>query len=245
MKTLIGQSLFLTMLLLCGAQIHADNDVRKISVSAEAMVKVAPDEIILTIGLESTDPNLTEAKHNNDLLTQKTIGICTNHDIPKKYIQTDYLNIAPVYDYYAKPREFLYYQVRKTAIVTIKNIEIIEKLLSDLVEAGIENIISIDFRTTDLRSLRDQARSAALIAAREKAEAMAGVLNQTIGDVLTINENRTWSWSWSGSSWYGRGNSDMSQNVIQNAGGPEYDGESLAPGQIAVKASVSVIFALQ
>ncbi len=245
MKTFMVQTLVLAVMLLGGARIHADNTDRHISVNGDAMIRVAPDEIILTAGLESTDPDLAKAKTENDLMTKKVIEICTGFDIPKKYIRTDYLNIRPVYDDYPRQDTFLYYRVRKNAVITIKNIDIFENLMTALVNAGIENIIDIDFRTTDLRNLRDQARSAALIAAREKAEAMAGALNQKIGDVLTIDENRTWSWSWYGSGWYGRGNNNMSQNVIQNAGGPEYSGESLAPGQIAVKASVSVTFALQ
>jgi len=245
MKTLLVSALLLAVMTLGGTKLKADETARQISVNGEAVVKVAPDEIILTVGLESTDPNLIDAKNKNDQLTGKLIQICTDQNIPKKHIQTDYINIRPVYDDYRLQKNFLYYQVRKTAVITIKDMEIFEPLLTDLIGVGIDNVIGIDFRTTDLCNLKDQARSMALLAAKEKAEAMALNLDQKIGQVISIRENHSGSWSWYGSSWYGYRDNYMSQNVSQNVGGGEYTGESLAPGQIAIRANVSVTFALQ
>jgi uncharacterized protein YggE len=110
-------------------------------------------------------------------------------------------------------------------------------------KAGVNHVHGVDFRTTELRKHRDRARSLAIQAAREKATMMAGELGQRIGQPHSIREGHAgwWSWygRWWGSSWRGR----MSQNVIQEASGGT-GGGTLAPGQIAITANVTVTFEL-
>jgi uncharacterized protein YggE len=103
----------------------------------------------------------------------------------------------------------------------------------------------IQFRTTELRKHRDEARALAVTAAREKAEALAGELEQTVGHPTSIREEHS-SW-WSGyNAWWGSRRGDMmAQNVIQELGGAAMTGEgTVAPGQISVSARVSVTFEL-
>jgi len=113
-----------------------------------------------------------------------------------------------------------------------------------VLESGVNYVQSIEFRTTDLRQYRDEARALALQAAREKATAMAGELGQTLGEPRTIQEEANDWWSGYSSGWWS-GGSGMTQNVIQEVNGSSasYD-SSLAPGQIAVKARVSVGFTM-
>jgi len=105
----------------------------------------------------------------------------------------------------------------------------------------------VDFRTTELRKHRDEARALAIKAAQEKAAALAGELGQTIGQPITISENQSSWWSWYGSWWGYRWGGSATQNVVQNAGGSgaTLGDSALAPGQIAVNASVTVEFELK
>jgi uncharacterized protein YggE len=113
-------------------------------------------------------------------------------------------------------------------------------------EAGATHVHGVQFRTTELRTHKDQARSLAIKAAREKAVALAGELGQGVGQPQQIHEDQSGWWS-PYSSWWGPGwGGMMTQNVIQNAATEGYVGDSgLAPGQIAVQARVTVSFALQ
>ena len=66
-----------------------------------------------------------------------------------------------------------------------------------------------------------------------------------MGEPHAIHEDRGW-WSWYG-SWWGAGwGGGMAQNVVQNveSGGPLPEG-SIAPGQIAVNARVTVSFEIK
>ena len=115
-----------------------------------------------------------------------------------------------------------------------------------MLQAGATYIHGVDFRTTELRKYRDQARALAIKAAREKAEALARELGQQVGAPLHINEEQSGWYSWYGSWWGGRYGNVATQNVVQNAGGQAWGGEgTIAPGQISVTARVAVEFELQ
>lgn len=109
---------------------------------------------------------------------------------------------------------------------------------------SVNYVHGIQFRTTELRQYRDEARALAIRVAREKAEAMAKELGETVGRPENIREDNA-GW-WSGyESWWGRGQGGgPAQNVVQNLGGSTAPEGALAPGQIAVTARVTVSFAL-
>jgi hypothetical protein len=110
---------------------------------------------------------------------------------------------------------------------------------------GANYLHGVDFRTTELRKHRDKARSLAIKAALEKATDLASDLGRKVGKAHAINESPAW-WGSSYGRYWGQRHGQMSQNVMQQqrGEGPETQ-ETLALGQISVKAQVSVIFELE
>ena len=216
-----------------------------INVTGDADVRVVPDEVVVTLGVETSDKDMSIAKSQNDERIKKVLAITEAHGIDPKYVQTEYINIEPRYRYENDHEEFLGYFVRKTVVITLKDISKFESLLSSVLEAGVNFVHGVEFRTTELRKYRDQARALAIKAAREKADALASELGQKAGKALSINESHGGWWSSYGSSWGSRWGSNVAQNVVQNVGeAPPTDEGTLAPGQITVNASVSVDFEL-
>ncbi len=215
-----------------------------ITVNGEAEVRIMPDEVILRLGIETSDKALTTAKQQNDRIVAKVLALAEQYAIPPEHVQTDYLGIEPRYNDGYTQREFVGYFVHKTVVVTLRDLTKFEDLLSDLLESGVNYVHSIEFRTTDLRKYRDEARELALQAAREKATTMTATLGQEIGEPRSIQEEANNWWSGYGSGWWGQW-SGMTQNVIQEVGGDyaSFD-SSLAPGQISVTARVAVSFAM-
>jgi uncharacterized protein len=217
---------------------------RTIRVNGEASVMVEPDEVILTLGIETRSVELKTAKQRNDEVLRKATDIAKSSGIEPRYIQSDFIQIEPRYKDY-ETQVFDVYVVRQNLVLTLREIDRFEELLSNLLDAGVTNVQGVHFRTTELRKYRDQARALALKAAKEKAIAMAGELDQDVGEPLSIEEGYQGWFSWY-DSWWGSRISGMTQNVIQNAGPSTYDGDSsLAPGQIAVTANVTVQFVLK
>ncbi len=223
---------------------HAANTI---SVTGDAAVMVVPDEVILILGIQTSDRDLLIAKSENDAILKKLTALTQQLGIDPKYVQTDFIRIQPRYDDGYTQRNFVAYFVQKTVKITLKDITKFEELLTGALLAGVNYVHGIDFRTTELRKYRDQARDLAIKAAREKAEALAGALDQQVTRPTNIQENRLYWWSSYGSWWSGGYGGAQSQNVVQNAGGaPSGDDESsIALGQISVTASVTVTFELE
>jgi len=224
----------------------------QINVTGTAEVKVAPDEVDLSVGVESRDPNLNVAKR-----VSAALAFLKHSGIKDQDIQTDYITIDPVYDpnasiypsysrlgsswpvtaggASAKP---VFYLVRKSIGIKLTDVKSFDTILTGLITNGVNVVQGVDFRTTELRKYKDQARSMAIKAAKEKAEAMAAELGVKVGKPQNITVN-----DWGG--WYG-GNANALQNVSQNAGGGAGEnGPTFAVGEISVSANVTVSFLIE
>lgn len=218
-----------------------------ISVTGDAEIRVPPDEVVLRVGVETADKNLSVAKSVNDERVSRAIEVARKFAIPAQHIQTDYISVEPRYSGHDSLSELRGYVVRKSIVIRFKDIPKFESLLTALLESGVSHIHGIDFRTTELRKHRDQARALATKAAREKAQAMAAAAGRKAEKVDSISETH-YGW-WSGySSWWGsRWNQGGAQNAYQNAGSSSSEPPegALAPGQITVRSTVSASFLLE
>jgi len=226
------------------------DDRPKITVNGEAVVKVQPDQIIITFGIETWDKNIMAAKQENNEILKKAVVVIKESGIPDKDIQTDHLSIEPRYGDNYEKRNFIGYFVRNTFVVTVGEPDKVENLVTGVLQSGVNYIHSINFQTTEFKKYREQARELALNAAKEKAEKMAGSLGQLIGNPIQISEGYGGSNWWYYSSWngwgYGSRSNYMSQNVTQNIGsGTGEISETIALGKISIKANVNVIFELK
>jgi len=245
----IALNILLILTAICFVQAQQSDDRPQIMVNGEAVVKVQPDQIIITFGIETWDKDVMIAKQKNNEIMKKAMAVIKESEIPEKDIQTDYLSVEPRYDDDYEKKDFIGYFIRNTFVVTLSDPGKVEALVTSVLQAGVNYIHNINFQTTELKKYREQARDLALTAAREKAEKMAAALGQIIGDPIQISEGYGgYDWwyynSWSG--WgYGRSNM-MSQNVVQNIPtNSDNISETIALGKISVKANVSVTFELK
>lgn len=221
-----------------------DEPSRTISVTGEAVVKVEPDMVIVTFGVETFDNEIVAAKEQNQAIVQKAYAAIRELGIEQSAIQTDHISIEPRYKDSSYERGSINgYFVRNTVAVTLKEPNKLEDLLTNLLQTGITSVHNVDFQVSELKPHREHARELALLAAKEKAEKMTAALGQTLGRPTQIVENQN---NWWMNGWGGR-YSAMSQNVVQNAapaGGEGETGDSVALGKISVRANVSVTFEL-
>lgn len=227
------------ILLLCIGAVEQGQQVmpRLITVTGESEVNVVPDEVVITLGVGTLNGNLGVAKKENDENVRKILACGQKNEIDPKYVQTSAISIYPRYEttYYNK-NSFIGYQVNKTIVFILKDIAKFETFLSSVLEAGANNVQGIQFRTSELRKYKDQARVMAVKAAREKAVAVSAELGQKIGRPYTIKEEEI--------SYYDRGYSNT--NSWRDSGqGAEMSEGTIALGQISVKAKFAVSFELE
>ena len=229
-----------------------------IAVSGNAQVLVVPDQIELRIGILSHDPTLAKAKADNDARSSAVLTRLRELGLPARDVQTDALHIQPEYrSDGSRPPELVRYHVQRHVAVTLREVAKFETVLQSALDAGANEVLNIQFCTTELRKYRDQARQMATRAAREKAQLIAGELGVKVGRPIQISEQ--WlDYGWSSYNYYSSygggyysqfrsGGGYMAQNAVASApsgdpGGPEASSTAFAPGQIRVSAMVSVTF---
>lgn len=221
----------------------------RVTVSGTADVRVTPDEAIIHVGVETRNENLEKARQAHDERMKKALLFLKSSDIADKNVQTDYINISTEYSNESFRSRTNLYVVRKSIEVRLTNVTNLEKILSGLLDSGVDRIDYVEFRTTQLRKYRDQARAMAIQAAKEKADALCSELGIKRGKPLDINASESGGSfnPYFGGYWYGRG-AGMASNAqvtIQDSDNPsDSTTGTLSLGQISVSATVNVSFAI-
>jgi uncharacterized protein YggE len=228
---------------LASAEANCNKD-RTVQVSGAAAINVRPDRVLIQLGVESVGDTPEEARTDNNLAMQKISDAIRRLGIPDKDIATDFYVIQPVYDYYPGP--ISYYRLDNVIAVTLTDVDQTADLLTAALKAGANQVQNVQFYTSELRRYRDEARTLAMTAAAEKAQALATAGGAETGCLLQINEN---SWSYyHGYGWGGRDRAMWSQNVVQNAAPSEpqpTDESPISIGQVVVRAEVNATFSLK
>ena len=222
---------------------------RSVQVSGTAVVNVSPDRALIQLGVQSNGRSAKEAQAKNSATINQVTKALKALGIESKDIATDWYTIEPLYEDYDS-LHIKGYRIHNIIAITVRDVDKANDAIIAAMETGANQVINVDFYTSELRKYRDQAREMAMKAASEKANALAQTAGADIGCVLTINENSSSyfnGWGW----WYGQNNSSQwTQNAVQNAapsGGetPTLDDGPVTPGQISIRAEVSVSFGLK
>jgi len=233
MIAVFGASLLLVASVALSAAQDCTPRPRLISVAGTSEVNVAPDQVVLNLGVESRDKDLSIAKSQNDARIKKLFRLARAAGVEPKDIETSTLQMGAEYSEEKVPK-FLDYEVSQTTIVTLRDLSKYESLMTQVLEAGTNRVNGINFGVRDDRKYRDEARSKAIRAAKEKAAAMAGDLGQTVGKPWDISEEGGWN------SYQYAANAYVSSKANRGA-----DESTIAPGQVTIRASVKVSFRLE
>lgn len=238
---------FLWLLLTAGAFYipafaQATNEPPLITVTGQAEVRVAPDEAVFSLEVESVDKDMLAAKRKTDESAKEVLSIARRNNVKPEDVQTSQISVEPRYntddlDFEQRrgvKRIFLGYAVSVTVAVRLRDLSRFDQLLSDVLKAGVTKVGGLEFRNSQIRMHRDRARALAIRAAQEKANLLAREIGQSIGAAYSITEGGGYDVSRS-----------ASQNVSTTISGDLSDRESvIAPGSISVTAQVTVRFRL-
>jgi uncharacterized protein YggE len=221
---------------------------RSITVSGSASIRVAPDEITVGVGVETFAPTVEAATSQNDAAIKAVVTALRQLGLAEQKIKTEAMSLEVAYRDSSHPsRGAEGYFARKTLTVSVPDSATAERAVNSALAHGANRIFGIDYNTSKMRQLRDEAREQAARAALEKAKLLAGQFGAKVGQPITISEG--YSMSYGGGRWnpyYGM-NQSMSQNVsYSREGGASGDSSEVIPaGEMAVRAEVNVVFELQ
>jgi uncharacterized protein YggE len=215
-----------------------------VSTNGSAQIRVVPDLADLCFEVEVRNADLTLARKQQADRAAKVLAAIRAAGVEEADLQSSPVLIAPDFTNREQETEKVkFYRVSQSVSCTLHEVKKMPDLTAEAVAAGATGVHEATLRTSQLRKYRDEARSKAIRAAREKAVALASELGAKVGKPYSITEG-----SEHGSSRYSTAiNSNIQVALASMDREQAGDGSSatFAPGTISITANINVSFLLE
>jgi uncharacterized protein YggE len=214
------------------SQINAQETKPMVTVTGEGKVKVAPDQVSISVSVESKGTKAAEVKKANDIKIDGVLKFIKKMEIGKEDFQTTRVSLNDQYDYEKKKHNYVALQ---SIQILIKDLAKYDELMEGLLDSGVNNIGNIDFQSSKIEMYKSEARKLAIQNAKIKAQDYVGALDQKMGAAFIIVDN-------SQDNYPPRPRYEMM--AMKMADGILGSTDTLAAGEIEITANVSVSFLL-
>jgi hypothetical protein len=169
---------------------NADRPQPVIVASGEAIVRVAPDRVWVTIAAESRGPAPRDAQRQNADAMNAVLAKIKSSGIPADAIQTAGFTLQPEYDMVSGRRVFRDYVVRNQVVVRVDALEKAGDILASAVATGATSVSNVRFDLKDHAAAERDALREAVRDARGRVDAMAAGAGVQIDRIVRIDEQR-------------------------------------------------------
>lgn len=162
-----------------------------ISVTGSASTTLDPDVVIVTLGVQTTGPDVAEAVADNNRRAAEVTGVFRAAGLDAADIQTTYFNVYPqqLYDQVGNPTGETSYWVDNTITVKIRQLDQVGTLLQTALTRGANSVQGVYYSVEDPSEALDEIRADALDDAGAQAEALASQAGVDLGEVITVSES--------------------------------------------------------
>jgi len=157
------------------------------SVFGAASVDAAPDLARLRVAIKQTRPKPGEAFEVTRGGVNRIREVLRGHAVPDTAVSTSRLNLKSSWSF-GNERTFLGYECTASFVIELRELDLLESVLVDVVEAGANQVDGVEFDVSAKKKLRAEARTAAVAAAREKAALYAEAAGIALGAVIHIKD---------------------------------------------------------
>ncbi len=157
-----------------------------INVFGSALIRVDPDIVSLNFSVSRLHQHPKEAFQDVRKASQGVRKYLEQAKVGE--VGTSRVNISQTFRYISNENKFVGYTARVSFHVLLRQLDSMEDVLSGIVDAGVNEITSVDFQTTRLKEIRAEARRRAINAAREKAENYCTAAQVSLGKVIHIED---------------------------------------------------------
>jgi uncharacterized protein YggE len=160
-----------------------------ISVTGTGKVTYVPDLGVITVGVSSEGKTAGEAWEKNGEVVRRLFAALKKLGLEPRDLQTTGVNVAPRY-FYPKdqPPRLLGFTATYDLTIKVRKLDLLGKVLDEMVEAGANRNVGIRFTSTHHEKLLDDARARAVAEARKKAEIYVKGAGAALGQVVSISE---------------------------------------------------------
>jgi hypothetical protein len=162
-----------------------------ITVEGMGMVRTAPDEAMVRLGITRQATTARQAQDQTSGVARDILTALTRLRIPRERIQTSQLSLFPVYAEHQDPNAppaIVGYRASNTVSIRIENLPIIGQVVDAALAAGANQVEGVTFGLRNEAPAREQALRDAVMQARSKAQALAQGLQLRMGPVLEVQE---------------------------------------------------------
>jgi len=211
---------------------------RTISVTGTATTRVVPDTVIWQVSTTSTHAKLKEAKRLSDTQMAAILKTVQKFGVADADMQTGTLRVVKDYERgkHGNPGAFRFFKVTRQITIKERDVSAFDRFLTGLVSSA-DLEVSYRLTTSEIERIRKETRLKAVKAAKEKAEAMLGVLDEDLGRVMTISSGAN-----ARPPFRARTNT-YSNDTLEGLGNGA--SQTFAPGTIEVHASIDAVFAIR
>ena len=224
--------LILAILFLTISNAQEVKQIPQINVNGEGKIKVVPDQVTLSVTVESKGNNSKDVKKDNDQKIDAVLKFIKKMNINPADYKTQRVSLNPIYDYEKKKHS---YNATQTIEILLKDLSKYDELMEGLVDQGINIINNVTFQSSKLAEYQSEARKLAIKEAKLKAEDYVSVIGQKVGRALTISDNTQ---TYYPQPMYA---GMMGKAMVESDSAKE----TLAIGEINITANVSVSFILE
>ena len=183
---------------------------KSFSVSAEGKAVSKPDVAKFSFSIITEGKYLAKIQKENTDKANAAIDFLKKQGVDSLDIKTTNYNISPKYTYYncsepvvletqqigggvtkpkpCPPPEITGYTLTQTISVKIRDFSKIGDILSGIVEYGVNNVSDLTFTIDNPDKLQNEARTEAILKAKEKAQKVAQAAGFKLGNLLSIEE---------------------------------------------------------
>ena len=236
MKTLLGSALMAAAAL---APVAANAEVTqtpiagtRLDVTARGDVRRVPDIAVISAGVTTNATDAASAMQDNANRMSRVLAALKKAGVADKDVTTSSINLSPQYRYVENQAPVVVgYQASNQVTVRFRDIARAGTILDALVKEG-SNQINGPMLTIDKpEAAQDEARVAAIKAARERASLYASALGMKVVRIVSISESEGYS---------GGPVPVVAMRVMDSAAKTE-----IMPGEQSISVNVSVVFELQ
>jgi uncharacterized protein YggE len=158
--------------------------------SGSSFTRIAPDRVIISIGVETTGKTASDALYLNSGLMNNIISELRNDGLRPNETSTSLFNIFPLYNYTESGTRLNVsgFTVTNTVQIESSNLDNVSQWIDTAVASGANSINNIDFSVTEkkLEDTRNKLIVNAIANAKQKAETAAGAVQLNITGVNSI-----------------------------------------------------------
>lgn len=209
---------------------------RSVTTTGQANVKLAPDRAWVNVGIEARAPKSQDAQKKAALVMTAIQHELKVLGIPENALRTVSFNLHADWDYTNNRRVLRGYVVSNIVEVKVDDLTKVADVLDKSIAAGGNQIHGVRWDIQNRERVERDALRQAVEDAKQRAEVSVAAAGARLGPVLRIHEQRF--------EYQPRPMMEMAMARGQAAAAPAMPETPINPGEIEVRASVTVAFSI-